>query len=81
MGARLVLERSFAYPYSVVETMIREGVTGLPIVPTMASILLQMDLTQLRFPALRYITNTAAALPASHIQKLREAFQNCGKEA
>ncbi len=74
MGARLVLERSFAYPYSVIETAIREGVTGLPIVPTMASILLQMDLTHLRFPALRYITNTAAALPTSHIKKLREAF-------
>ncbi len=74
MGARLVLERSFAYPYSVIETAIREGVTGLPIVPTMASILLQMDLTQLRFPALRYITNTAAALPTNHIRKLREAF-------
>jgi long-chain acyl-CoA synthetase len=74
VGARLVLERSFTYPYSVIETAIREGVTGLPIVPTMASILLQMDLSQLRFPALRYITNTAAALPTNHIRKLREAF-------
>jgi long-chain acyl-CoA synthetase len=74
VGARLVLERSFAYPYSVIETAIREGVTGLPIVPTMASILLQMDLAKLQLPVLRYITNTAAALPTTHICKLREAF-------
>jgi acyl-CoA synthetase (AMP-forming)/AMP-acid ligase II len=40
----------------------------------MASILLQMDLATLRLPALRYITNTAAALSASHIRKLREVF-------
>ncbi|MGE5567670.1 MAG: class I adenylate-forming enzyme family protein [Rhodospirillales bacterium] len=74
MGARVVLERSFAYPYSVIETAMREGVTGLPLVPTMASILLQMDLAQIQLPSLRYITNTAAALPTSHIRKLREAF-------
>ncbi|HOK45893.1 MAG TPA: AMP-binding protein [Bryobacteraceae bacterium] len=74
VGARVVLERSFAYPYSVIETAMRENITGLPIVPTMASILLQMDLSQIRLPSLRYITNTAAALPTSHIRRLREAF-------
>ena len=40
-----LLERSFAYPYVVVlEALARERVTGLPIVPTIASMLLQMDL-------------------------------------
>ena len=40
VGATVVLERSFAYPYAVLETLVRERVTGLPIVPTMAAILL-----------------------------------------
>jgi long-chain acyl-CoA synthetase len=73
-GARIVLHRSFRYPFTIVDQLVREGVTGLPLVPTMASILLQMDLSKYRFPALRYITNTAAALPTHHIEGLRKAF-------
>jgi len=74
IGGRIVLERSFRYPFAVVERLIQEEATGLPLVPTMASILLQMDLSKYRFPALRYITNTAAALHARHIEGLRKAF-------
>jgi long-chain acyl-CoA synthetase len=74
VGGTLVLERSFAYFYPVVETMLRERVTGLPLVPTIASLLLQHDLSQYRFPHLRYITNTAAALPTEHIRSLRRLF-------
>ena len=74
VGGTLVLEQSFTYPRAVLETLIRERVTGFPIVPTISSILLQMDLSQFRFPHLRYITNTAAALPVEHIRKLRELF-------
>jgi long-chain acyl-CoA synthetase len=76
VGATVVLERSFAYPYSVVETLIREGVTGFPIVPTMSAVLLQLDLEKYDFGRLRYITNTAAALPTHHIQRLRRLFPN-----
>jgi len=74
IGGTLVLEQSFTYPRAVIETLIREKVTGFPIVPTISSILLQMELTQFHFPHLRYITNTAAALPVEHIRKLRELF-------
>jgi len=74
IGGTLVLERSFTYPRAVLETMIREKVTGLPLVPTMAAILLQMDLSSYRFPALRYLTNTAAALPVHQIAQLRKIF-------
>jgi amino acid adenylation domain-containing protein len=73
-GATIVLERSFAYPHAVLQTMIRENVTGLPIVPTISAILLQLDLSAYKFPSLRYITNTAAALPTGHIRRLRELF-------
>jgi amino acid adenylation domain-containing protein len=74
IGGTLVLERGFTYPFQMVETMLRERVTGLPIVPTIAAILLQMDLSKYEFPSLRYITNTAAALPAAHILRLRTIF-------
>ena len=73
-GATLVLERSFTYPRAVLDTMRRERVTGLPIVPTMATLLLQQDLRMHRLPHLRYITNAAAALPAPKIRRLRTAF-------
>lgn len=74
IGGTVVLERSFTYPYAVIETLIREDITGFPIVPTICAILLQMDLAQYNFPALRYITNTAAALPTHHIARLRQLF-------
>jgi long-chain acyl-CoA synthetase len=74
-GATVVLEKSFAYPYQVVQTMVRERVTGFPGVPTVFALLLRMkDIERLDLRCLRYITNTAAALPLSHIRKLRELF-------
>lgn len=73
-GATVVLEKSFAYPHAVLQTMSRERVTGFPLVPTIAATLLQLDLAAYSFPDLRYITNAAAALPTDHIRRLRAAF-------
>jgi long-chain acyl-CoA synthetase len=67
IGGTLVLARGFTYPFQVIETLPRERITGFPIVPTIAAILLQMDLSKYEFPSLRYITNTAAALTTAHI--------------
>jgi len=74
-GGTVVVEKSFVYPYKVIERLIQERVTGFPIVPTMVAILLQMeDLTKFDLSALRYITNTAAALPVAYIRKLKDLF-------
>ncbi|MBI4583015.1 MAG: AMP-binding protein [Planctomycetes bacterium] len=73
-GGTVVLERSFTYPHAVVEKLIKEKVTGLPVVPTILAILLQMDLSKNDFPSLRYITNTGAALPVPFIRRLRGLF-------
>jgi long-chain acyl-CoA synthetase len=74
-GATLVLEQSFAFPQAIFERMKAERVTGLPLVPTMAAIILQMrDLHPGAFPHLRYITNTAAALPPAHVARLQALF-------
>lgn len=75
LGATLVLEKSFAFPHAAFEVMRREKVTGFPLVPTMAAMILQMrDLEPGSFPDLKYITNTAAALPPPHIARLRVLF-------
>ena len=75
VGATLILEKSFAFPQVILQKLKTERATGFPLVPTMAALLLQMkDLVPGMFPDLRYITNTAAALPAAHIQRLRELF-------
>ena len=73
-GGTLALERSFAYPAALLKRIEKERVTGLPGVPTLFAILLQMDLSRFDLSSLRYLTNTAAALPVVHIERLRNAF-------
>jgi long-chain acyl-CoA synthetase len=75
VGATLVLEKSFTYPSVLLQKMKDERITGLPVVPTMVAILLQMkDIQPGAFPHLRYVTSTAAALPPAHIQRLQDVF-------
>ncbi len=75
VGATLVLEKSFAFPQQILALAAKEKVTGLPLVPTMAALLLrQRNLGTDALPDLRYITNTAAALPPSHIERLQAMF-------
>ena len=73
-GGTLVLERSFAYPAAVLQRIEQERVTGFPGVPTLFAMLLQLDLSRFDLSSLRYLTNTAAALPVDHIRRLRDAF-------
>jgi acyl-CoA synthetase (AMP-forming)/AMP-acid ligase II len=72
VGARLVLERSFTYPHSVLHLISSERVTGFPIVPTIVAILLRLNLPRYDFSSVRYMTNTGAALPTAHVATLRE---------
>jgi amino acid adenylation domain-containing protein len=73
-GGTLVLERSFMFPAAILKKIEKEQVTGFPGVPTIFSLLLQMDLSVYDLTSLRYITNTAAALPVSHIERLCAQF-------
>jgi amino acid adenylation domain-containing protein len=77
VGATLVLEKSFAYPFKIVERIQEERVTGFPGVPTVFAMLLQMgDVEPERFDSVRYVTNTAAALAPAHILRLKGLFRN-----
>lgn len=75
IGARLVLERSFAYPADVLARVVSEGVTGFPGVPTMFALLAELEsLGSYDFSKIRYVTNTAAALPVKHVMMLVRLF-------
>lgn len=72
IGGTLILEKQFLYPYQYIELIRKERVTGLPIVPTITAILLNLkDLEQHDFSSVRYVTNTAQALPVHHIRRFR----------
>jgi len=73
-GGTLVLEKGFAFPAAVLKKIEQEKVTGFPGVPTLFAMMLQMDLSKFDLSSLRYLTNTAAALPVEHVQQLRDAF-------
>ena len=71
-GAKVLIERSFAFPTVMLELMARERVTALPIVPMIAALLLKHDLASYDLASLRYLTNTGAVLPPAHIEALRQ---------
>lgn len=73
-GGTLVLEQSFAFPAEILQTIVRERVTGFAGVPTIYSMLLGMDPSALVLPSLRYMTNAAAALSIDHVRRLRRVF-------
>jgi amino acid adenylation domain-containing protein len=74
-GARLVLERSFAFPAQVLKIASAERITGLPGVPTIFAVLAEMkSLASFDLSSVRFVTNTAAALPQKHIDFIRRAF-------
>ncbi len=74
-GATVVLEKSFAFPRAILDRIAAERVTGFPLVPTIAAMLLQMrDLKPGAFPHLRYITTASAPMPPAHLARLQELF-------
>lgn len=74
-GARLVLERSFTYPAQVLHVVVDEEVTGFPGVPTIFAIMAGLkNLGDYDFSRVRFVTNTAAALPEKHIEMLKVWF-------
>jgi amino acid adenylation domain-containing protein len=71
VGATTVLEESFAFPGQILSTIARQGVTGLPLVPSALALLLQLELERFELGTLRFVTNTGAALPLPQIRELR----------
>ncbi len=75
LGARLVLERSFAFPVQVLQRCAAEGVTGFPGVPTMFATLGTLGEVPVgSLEAIRYVTSTAAALLPKHVEAIGRWF-------
>jgi long-chain acyl-CoA synthetase len=73
----VILERKFGYPFKLIKLIQEKKVTGLPCVPTMMAIFLQMEgLEKKDLSSVRYISNTGAALPPSYIPRLKKIFPN-----
>src|SRR5438105_6602383 len=73
VGARLVLERSFAFPAAVLDTVSREGVTVFPGVPTLFAMLIELKANERwDLSRIRIVTNTAAALAPRQLRALRD---------
>ena len=76
-GGTIVLEKSFLYLHSLLQRIAQEKVTGFPIVPTIVAMLLKLQsIDKYDFSTLRYMTNTGAALPVEHINRIRSLFPN-----
>ena len=75
VGATLVLEKSFTFPQMILNRVAEEKVTGLPLVPTMAAIILQLqgpEAGALPAPALHHQHRRGAAAGA-----YRRACRSC----
>lgn len=76
-GGTVILERAFVYSYQAIQLIRKYSVTGLPLVPAMAALLLQLkSIEKTDVSSVRYITNTGQALPPVHIRELQELFSN-----
>ncbi len=73
-GGTLILEKNFTFIFEILKTIEKEKVTGFPGVPTVYSRIKDLDLSGHDLQSLRYMTNTAAAMPPSHIQQIRQKF-------
>jgi len=75
VGGTVVLEKGFNYPQRTMARLRESKVTGLPVVPTMAVMLLDLEaFNGKEIPSLRYITSAGAQWPVEHIEELQSRF-------
>ena len=75
-GGSVFLDGRFTFPRVVLEALGAEGCTGFAGVPlTFEIIRRQVDVTTLRLPRLRYLTQAGGAMAQETIDWVRQAFQ------
>ncbi len=63
VGAKFVAVKGILFPHVTLTKAAEEKITGMAMVPTIAAVILNMDLSQYALGSLRYVTNAGAALP------------------
>jgi len=78
VGAKVVIQKNFLFPTKIIHTISNEKVTGFAIVPTIAALLKEYNVTARQdLSSVRYICSSAQSLPKSAIDYLRnELFHN-----
>jgi amino acid adenylation domain-containing protein len=77
VGARVVLERNFAFPVKVLERMATEKATSFAGVPTLFATFAEMKSPPpFDLSSVRIVTNAAAALPERLVPYIAERFPN-----
>jgi len=68
--------KSFRFPGEIVDTLLKEKITGFAGIPTIWLLLLQIGspVYKNKFEHLSYITNTGGVLPVHAIEKLKKVF-------
>lgn len=75
VAGRVVIDNRFAYPATVLETMVAEAVTGFSGVPsTFAILCAKTDFLTRDFPALRYLTQAGGGMTPALTRRVHEAF-------
>lgn len=74
-GARLVLATNLLFPHLLMETVVRERITGLSGVPSTFALLLdRIRLSDYDLSSLRYLTQAGGAMSRALTRRLREAL-------
>jgi acyl-CoA synthetase (AMP-forming)/AMP-acid ligase II len=77
VSGTVIIDNRFAFPNSVLRTMIEEKATGFAGVPSTYSILLTKSVvSKMNFPDLRYITQAGGHMPAAIKERLLKVFPN-----
>jgi amino acid adenylation domain-containing protein len=74
-GATLILEKEFTWPIFLIKKINQYQITIIPFVPTMLVLLHEYaNKSGMKFPSLRVVTNTGAALKKVHIEMIKSLF-------
>jgi acyl-CoA synthetase (AMP-forming)/AMP-acid ligase II len=75
VGASLIIENHFLFPQEALDTLEREGATGLAGVPSTFAILLnRSNIATRRLSSLRYVTQAGGPMPPETQRRLIEAL-------
>jgi amino acid adenylation domain-containing protein len=74
VGGCLVIEKGIIYPHVTLTRMAAHRATGFAVVPTIATSLLNLDLSKYDLSHLRYVTNAGAGMPTEVVRGMRKAL-------